>query len=251
MNHVMRSLRRCAANPSISISRKYVAKHHGEVEYVKSTALLITCMDSRINPHNFLKMDPGSTYIVRNPGNFILHADELQSNESSPELAGLELAVNMQKVTDIIVCGHSDCKAIQGFRSLKQCCVPAENEESPLVKWLQKNGERTWWKYLTEQENDGFSIMFDKMNYGKLQTRLDPGNHLCTTDRISQINVLQQLENICSHKFLQKALQDKSCQLHGMWLDIAHNTVHIFNWELRRFVELQHGRAQIPVQSRT
>lgn len=67
-------------------------------------------MDRRVNPDVYLKMDLGSTFILRNPGNFVPHAADVPTSQSSSELAALEMTVNMLNLKNIIVCGHSDCK---------------------------------------------------------------------------------------------------------------------------------------------
>lgn len=233
-------LRKLLTSTRVPSHGKLCYRKNGTVSYAEPTTLLITCMDRRLNPDLFLKMDLGSTYILRNAGNFVPHSTDLSaSSQVSGELAALELTVNMLNLKNIIVCGHSDCKAVQGLRNLKQCCLPAEAHKGPLANWLKTGGRQTWYKYLTEQEKDGFHIRFENIKGGGLTTRLDPDNQLCTGDRLSQINVLQQLENICSHNFLQDALQQHSVQLHGMWVDVNHQTIHIFDRQQMRFVEVQ------------
>lgn len=60
-----------------------------------------------------------------------------------------------------------------------------------------------------------------------------------------QINVLQQIENICSHNFLQDTLRGNSVQLQGMWVDVHDQTTHIFNWQKMRFIEVQNVKEQV------
>ncbi|PIK59325.1 Beta carbonic anhydrase 1 [Apostichopus japonicus] len=215
------------------------------VSYAEPTTLLITCMDRRVNPDVYLKMDLGSTFILRNPGNFVPHAADVPTSQSSSELAALEMTVNMLNLKNIIVCGHSDCKAIHTLRGLKQCCVPPEAHQGPLATWLKTGGKRTWYKYLTEQQKEGYHTMFSNISDSRLMSRLDPESKLCTEDRISQINVLQQIENICSHNFLQDTLRGNSVQLQGMWVDVHDQTTHIFNWQKMRFIEVQNVKEQV------
>lgn len=55
------------------------------------------------------------------------------------EPAALELAVKRGKIKHVIVCGHSDCKAINTLYNL-HTCTSAFDPESPMDHWLRKHG---------------------------------------------------------------------------------------------------------------
>ena len=55
------------------------------------------------------------------------------------EPAALELAVKRGKINHVIVCGHSDCKAINTLYNLHQCPKNFD-PESPIDHWLRRNG---------------------------------------------------------------------------------------------------------------
>jgi carbonic anhydrase len=77
----------------------------------KPRALFITCSDSRVHPNLITQTDPGDLFILRNPGNIVppFHA----GNDS--EAATIEYAAEVLKVEDIIICGHSNCGAMQAL----------------------------------------------------------------------------------------------------------------------------------------
>jgi len=67
--------------------------------------LFITCADSRITPELLFQAEPGELFICRNAGDIVpAHGDH-----TGGVSATVEYAVRALKVTDIVVCGHSDC----------------------------------------------------------------------------------------------------------------------------------------------
>src|SRR5260221_6050909 len=76
--------------------------------------LFIACSDSRVVPNTFASADPGDLFVIRNVGNLIAPADPsgLSPSDES-EGAAIEFAVLTLGVRDIIVCGHSECGAMQ------------------------------------------------------------------------------------------------------------------------------------------
>ena len=79
-------------------------------EEQKPDVLFITCADSRVDPNLVTQSRPGEIFIVRNVGNIVPPHDAIKDKNSVA--AALEFAVLNLKVTDIIVCGHSNCGAM-------------------------------------------------------------------------------------------------------------------------------------------
>ncbi len=79
----------------------------------KAKVLFIACSDSRVDPVLITDSDPGDLFVLRNIGNFIPPFSP--DNDYHATAAGIEYAVNVLKVTDIIVCGHSHCGAIESL----------------------------------------------------------------------------------------------------------------------------------------
>lgn len=68
---------------------------------------------------------------VRNAGNLVPHAQHFQDEYFSCEPAALELGCVVNDIRHIIVCGHSDCKAMNLLYKLRN------KEEASLVsKWI-------------------------------------------------------------------------------------------------------------------
>jgi carbonic anhydrase len=71
--------------------------------------LFITCSDSRIVPDMILGTEPGDLFITRNAGNVV----PVSGNDVDGCTATIEYAVEVLRVKDAIVCGHSDCGAMK------------------------------------------------------------------------------------------------------------------------------------------
>ena len=72
--------------------------------------LFITCADSRIDPGLVTQTEPGDLFVCRNAGNIV----PPHSHQTSGETASIEYAVAVLGVSDIVVCGHTDCGAMKG-----------------------------------------------------------------------------------------------------------------------------------------
>jgi carbonic anhydrase len=74
-------------------------------------ALMISCADSRIVPELILQAEPGDLFVTRNAGNIVPPFAQANGGVSS----AVEYAVMALGVTDLIVCGHSGCGAMEGL----------------------------------------------------------------------------------------------------------------------------------------
>ncbi len=90
--------------------------------------LFITCSDARVDPNLITDSAPGDLFIVRNVGNIVPQL-ALPGGTS----AALEYAVEVLEVSNIVVCGHTFCGAIQALLD------PARVEGLPYVqRWLSQ-----------------------------------------------------------------------------------------------------------------
>ena len=91
-------------------------------------ALFISCSDSRLVPELVTQQEPGQLFVIRNAGNIV--------PPFGPEPGGvsatIEYAVVALGVTDIVICGHSNCGA------MKAIADNANLEPMPAVShWLR------------------------------------------------------------------------------------------------------------------
>ena len=97
-----------------------VSWFHRNNENPKPKAIIMTCVDSRMLPTRITQTNPGDMYISRNVGNIMPHFKHFDPSNPFPEPAFLELGVEVVNIRHVVICGHSDCKAMGVLQSLKQ-----------------------------------------------------------------------------------------------------------------------------------
>lgn len=172
--------------------------------------LMIACSDSRVAPNLFASTDPGDLFVVRNPGNLVPTANphkDVPNGES--EAAAIEMALEMLKVNDIIVCGHSRCAGMS-------CLLNEQGIPPNLKQWIRHGYEAR-----------------RQLKAGK---SFDPS--LSIEDQLSQLNVMSQLEHLKTHPQVNDGLAAGTLRLHGWWFDIASGNVYAFEPEEDKFVNI-------------
>jgi len=94
---------------------QYFANHRSLFRHLaergqKPETLFITCADSRVVPNLITNTEPGELFLVRNVGNIVPRA-----NLPGGTAAAIEYAIEVLGVTDVIVCGHTHCGAMQAL----------------------------------------------------------------------------------------------------------------------------------------
>ncbi|CAJ0585443.1 unnamed protein product, partial [Mesorhabditis spiculigera] len=206
-------------------------------------AVMFTCMDSRMLPTRFTQAAVGDMFVVRNAGNIVPDAQNYGHHSEvsvTTEPAALELAVKRGGIKHVLVCGHSDCKAMNLLYDLHVC--PKEfSAASPMDSWVRKNGYKSIQR-LNDRLHNGPRAMKFSSDVSPSQTFeaiIDPFDKLHVHDKLSQINVLQQIINIASHEFLKEYLESGKLFLHGMWFDIYSGNNYLFSKDDRRYVSIE------------
>lgn len=182
----------------------------------KPDTLFIACSDSRVVPNLFASTNPGDLFVLRNIGNLVPPASS--SNHDNSASAVLEFSVLSLNVSDIIVCGHSECGAMQTLaQGVDIPCCPH------VASWL-KFGEES-----VKKVRKGFMI--------------NPS--LAEHNQISQVNVLQQMEHIKSYAFIRDRIEKKQLRVHGWWFDIAQADVYCYEQDLNQFVLIDENEANL------
>ncbi len=171
-------------------------------------ALMFACLDSRVVPNLFASTDPGRLLVARNAGNLVPPAS-LRGTQprGHSEAAAIEIAVDVLKVRDIIVCGHSRCAAMSALLSREPV--------SPSLQGWIRHGQAAR----------------DRLKQGHT---LDPS--LSLEDQLSQLSVLSQIDNLRTYPGVEQGLATGALRLHGWWFDIASGNVYAFEPEDNRFV---------------
>lgn len=191
----------------------YFASNRGLFERLaekapRAEALFITCSDSRVVPTLITNTAPGELFIVRNVGNIV---PSVERGVLGGVSAAIEYAVEVLEVSNVIVCGHTNCGAIDAILH------PERLKHLPFVsRWL---GESFRIPALIEER------------YGHLE-----GEARMTA--AVQENVLVQLENLRSFEFVARRLDSGALKMSGWVFKIGTGDVFDYDPVTGQFVQL-------------
>ncbi|MDX2066450.1 MAG: carbonic anhydrase [Fimbriimonadaceae bacterium] len=172
-------------------------------------ALLITCADSRVVPSLIMGSEPGDLFVLRNIGN-IVPPSYVRSNDKSVG-AAIEYALEVLHVPNIVVLGHSDCGAMKALLTGQDTGLRHVDE------WLRfARASR-----MRHMEDEDFSR--------------DMPDH----DRLSQINVLEQLEHLRTYSVVAERIATMSVTMHAWWFQMNESRVYAFDVRKACFVPLE------------
>ncbi|XP_012275169.1 beta carbonic anhydrase 1 [Orussus abietinus] len=210
--------------------------------HLEPKAVFFTCMDSRMIPTRFTETNVGDMFVVRNAGNIVPHSQHFADELTMCEPAALELGCVVNNIKHIIVCGHSDCKAMNLLYALRdqEFSSQANRRISPLRAWLCAHASSSLAKFQQLQEK-GFqepTLFQAETPLRKFVAYIDPEDKYPVEDKLSQINTLQQLQNVASYGFLKKRLERHELHIHALWFDILTGEIHYFSRANKRFIEI-------------
>jgi len=166
-------------------------------------------------PNTFASTDPGDLFVIRNVGNLIPKCGSGgHSSADESEAAAIEFAILNLKVSDIVVCGHSDCGAMHALVHGRSR-VQAPN----LRAWL-RHGEQA------------------------LNKLTDTAAGLSRVNQLSRFNVLQQLEHLRSYPVVQERLAANQLKLHAWWFQLSTANVYAYEEAEEKFVLIDEVQAE-------
>jgi carbonic anhydrase len=168
-------------------NRKYsLEKRFDDPEYFKKLSigqtpeyLWIGCSDSRVPANEITNTQSGEIFVHRNIANLVIHTD-------LNALSVIAYAIEVLKVKHIIVCGHYGCGGIRTAMTNKAVGF--------VDNWL-RNIKDVYAKHSEELDS---IVDFDKR-----------------ADRLTELNVIEQVKNLCRTKKVQRAWKERSLQVHG------------------------------------
>ncbi len=168
-------------------NRKFaLERRFDDPEYFKKLSLgqtpeylWIGCSDSRVPANEITGTQSGEMFVHRNIANLVVQTD-------FNCLSVVAYAVDVLKVKHIIVCGHYGCGGVRAAMS--------NNTHGFVDNWLS-NIKAVYSKY--SQELDAIED-FDKR-----------------ADRLTELNVIEQVQNLCKTKLVQKAWKERTLLVHG------------------------------------
>ncbi|HFB66572.1 MAG TPA: carbonate dehydratase [Aeromonadales bacterium] len=135
--------------------------------------LWIGCADSRVPANEIVNVRPGNIFVHRNLANVVVHTD-LNC------LSVIQYAVEVLKVKHIIVCGHYGCGGIR---------AAMESKSHGLID--------NWLRHIKDV-------------YRFHQNQIESIEDLdARADKLCELNVMEQVANVCHTTILQNAWQAK------------------------------------------
>jgi carbonic anhydrase len=148
--------------------------------------LWIGCADSRVPANQIVGLLPGELFVHRNVANLVVHTD-LNC------LSVIQYAVDLLKVNHIIVCGHYGCGGV--------ATAIRERPSGLIDNWL---------------------LHVKDMYHRNQSAFVDCADDSERLDRLCEMNVIEQVNNVCHTSILQAAWQrGQDLQVHGWIYSIA------------------------------
>jgi len=173
-------------------------------------ALFIGCSDSRVMPAMITGAKTGDLFIIRNIGNFV--APYKPDANFHATASAIEYATSILEVSDIIVCGHSHCGAIEAlYKDIEE--TP---ENTHTIKWLEL-GKEAKKVAMIAYKNDNIDTM------------------LRYTEKIS---VVYQLDNLLTYPGVKRRVAEGTLFLHGWYYQMEHGDIEYYDDENYEFKPL-------------
>src|ERR1700745_1746875 len=174
--------------------------------------MVIGCCDSRVSPEVIFDAGPGELFVVRNVANLVpVYQPDSGTHGVS---AALEYAVNVLKVTHIVVLGHAQCGGIRAFIDKIQPLSPGDF----IGKWMQ---------------------MFIKP--GEVVEQRDHESMQDFVGRIEKAAVFRSLENLMTFPFVRKAVEAGQMQTHGAYFGVAEGSLFVLDKASKEYRSVRGG----------
>jgi carbonic anhydrase len=144
--------------------------------------LWIGCSDSRVPANQIVGLLPGELFVHRNVANLVVHTD-LNC------LSVMQFAVDILKVRHIIVCGHYGCSGVQAA-----------------IRRDRLGLSDNWLRHLQDVREKHHKLL------------AAAGNDSKASDRLCELNVIEQVINVCQTTIAREAWErGQELAVHG-WI---------------------------------
>ena len=168
----------------------------------KPHTLMITCSDSRIDPNLVTQTLPGELFVLRNAGNIV---PPFGSSDGGEE-AAIEFAIQGLGVSNIVVCGHSQCGAMSALMG------EVNLDGLPSV--------RRWLGHAQATRSRAIAV------HGPS----------CKGSHAIQENVLVQVDNLKTHPAVAAALRSGQVRMYGWVYYFESGQIAIYDKKTSTFV---------------
>jgi len=173
--------------------------------------LFITCSDSRVLAELITQSQPGDLFVVKNVGNIVPPATVVGDTNSTA--AAIEFAVQTLQVSDIVVCGHSQCGAVAALMA-----GDSNRQAMPhLCSWLDLAAPV---RRAIEKEYPHLTQESERMRAAEEE------------------NTLFALENLQTYPCVQTRMREGSLRVHAWFFHIATTKLYAYDPDSKQFEPL-------------
>lgn len=175
--------------------------------------LFIGCSDSRVVPSLITQTFPGELFVVRNIANLIPFYKK-HSDTYLATTAAIEYAVNQMNVSNIIVCGHSNCGG---------CAALYQDKELKNLPHTRK------WMELAHPVK---KIVEEKIAKNKITLE----QRSVFTE---QLNIVEQMGHLLKYSYIKKRMKEGNINVMGWYYNIEKGEIYNYDKRLKRFIRLE------------
>ena len=167
--------------------------------------MIISCVDSRVDPNAIFKSKAGEMLVHRNIANIVPPYSQL--TEHSGTIAAIEFGVTALNIKNIIIIGHSGCGGIKN--GYHMCHENNFDDNSSISNWLKIL--KPVYDKISGEGND------EKVKY------------------MEKESIIVSLENLSKYPFINAEVKSGEIMLYGVWNDIGSGSIETYDFEKKKF----------------
>ena len=167
--------------------------------------MIISCVDSRVDPNAIFKSKAGEMLVHRNIANIVPPYSQL--TEHSGTIAAIEFGVTALNIKNIIIIGHSGCGGIKN--GYHMCHENNFDDNSSISNWLKLL--KPVYDNISGEGND------EKVKY------------------MEKESIIVSLENLNKYPFINTEVKSGEIMLYGVWNDIGSGSIETYDFEKKKF----------------
>lgn len=175
--------------------------------------LFIGCSDSRVVPHLVTQTFPGELFVVRNIANLVPYYKKY-SDTFLATSAVIEYAVNQMNVSNIVVCGHSNCGG---------CAALYQDKELKNLPHTKK------WLELASPVK---KIVEEKIAKNKISLEE-------RSSFTEKMNVVEQVNHLMKYPYIRKRVRKGRLIVMGWYYHIDKGEIYNYDKKRRRFIRVE------------
>ena len=167
--------------------------------------MIISCVDSRVDPNAIFKSKAGEMLVHRNIANIVPPYSQL--TEHSGTIAAIEFGVTALNIKNIIIIGHSGCGGIKN--GYHMCHENNFDDKSSISNWLELL--RPVYNNISGEGKD------EKVKF------------------MEKESIIVSLENLSKYPFINAEVKSGEIMLYGVWNDIGSGSIETYDFEKKKF----------------